>query len=180
VLIVLSFFLLPSGALIARFGGALQASELPTDTREEIWAESLHLVRRFPLFGCGFGAFESAFMRHQVTAPMTTVNYAHNDYLQLLAELGLTGFVPLIGLAILLYKLAIQRLRSAADDYERHFYVACIGAMTAMTLHSFVDFNLYMPANAIVLSWISAMATGPNPVIWTVEPPRKAGMRNFS
>lgn len=35
------------------------------------------------------------------------------------------------------------------------------GAVAAMGAHSLVDFNLYIPANALVLAWILGMATAP-------------------
>ncbi len=44
--------------------------------------------------------------------------------------------------------------------------------MTAILIHSLVDFNLYIPANAMVLAWVGGMATSPamlrSPAVWKV------------
>jgi hypothetical protein len=41
--------------------------------------------------------------------------------------------------------------------------IACIGAFAAIGLHSMVDFNLYIPANAMLLAWISGVAAAVTP-----------------
>jgi hypothetical protein len=38
--------------------------------------------------------------------------------------------------------------------------VAGAGALAAILLHSLVDFNLYIPANAMLLAWIAGMVVG--------------------
>ncbi len=42
--------------------------------------------------GTGLGGFESAFLKYKLAEGEFIVDYAHNDYLQGLAELGIVGF----------------------------------------------------------------------------------------
>jgi O-antigen ligase len=154
------FVFLPSDALIARF--AASAQDMTAEGRTELWRESLALVRTFPVFGCGLGGYEQAFLRHKVSVPMVRDDYAHNDYLQYLIELGAAGFA--IGV-VLMGSIAARAWRASAgsgDPRDRWLGIGCIGAFAAIGLHSFVDFNLYIPANALLLAWISgvALATG--------------------
>ena len=37
--------------------------------------------------------------------------------------------------------------------------LACAGSLSAILLHSTADFNLYIPANAMVVAWVAAIAT---------------------
>jgi hypothetical protein len=37
----------------------------------------------------------------------------------------------------------------------RYSAVACTGALAAILLYSLADFNLYIPANAMLLEWIA-------------------------
>lgn len=107
------------------------------------------MIREHLVTGVGMGGYETAFLRFRNVAPMNTVDYAHNDYLQYLAELGLVGFLLALGvLGRCLYRMGL--------GLERSRLVAA-----AMGVHSLFDFNLYIPANALVLAWILGMATAP-------------------
>ena len=46
------------------------------------------------------------------------------------------------------------------DPGARYFAVACAGALAAILVHSLADFNLYIPANAMLLAWIAGMTAG--------------------
>jgi O-antigen ligase len=119
------------------------------------------LVRAFPLTGCGLGTFESAFLRYKHVAPMFIVDYAHNDYLQTLAELGIVGFA--LGLA-LVWRILTRVVRLALFHQESpgwELALGLAGAIAALLLHSLTDFNLYIPANALTLAWLCGLAAGP-------------------
>jgi len=147
--------LLPSTAFIQRFDSPAGPGEVAANARVGIWRDTLHLIGAFPLAGCGFGAFQSAYMHYQTTVPTMTVNFAHNDYLQLMAELGVPGFLALAAAAVLILRELFRRLAPAVDPY---FAAACLGALAAIALHSLADFNLYKPANAVVVAWIAGLA----------------------
>lgn len=157
--VLLGFVFLPTDPLIARFADLAKTEDISADTRAQIWRDTANLVRAFPVIGCGLGAYESAFLRYKTVAPGYTVDYAHNDYLQVLAEMGIIGFV--IGLILVLRVLysAIYGAIYAGLPDDRLFSIACIGSLTAILLHSFVDFNLYVPANAFAIAWIAGMAS---------------------
>jgi O-antigen ligase len=140
------FVYLPPDQLVSRFAQLAATDEISADTRVAVWRETLALVRAYPVFGCGLGGFETAFLKHKSVAPMNTVDYAHNDYLQGLAELGVVGF----GLCLI---LAVVILREAWRK------PAVVAALAAIALHSLVDFNLYIPANAMTLAWAAGLAT---------------------
>jgi len=158
VAVVLGFLFLPTDALVARFADLAKTDDISADDRARIWRDAIGLVKAFPLFGCGLGGFESAFLRYKTVAPMFTVDYAHNDYLQLLAELGVFGFLAGIVLALRVLLAALGRAVETRSVDERFLMIACTGSLTAILLHSLVDFNLYVPANAMVLAWVSGIA----------------------
>lgn len=142
------FIYLPTDALLSRF----ETAGLSYEGRAVVWRESLPLLAAYPVFGTGLGGFESAFYPYKINSPLLTDDYVHNDYLQAAIETGLVGTVIL---AALFFGIVRQALRSAAlrDPLD----VACLAALTAIGLHSLVDFNLYIPANALVLAWIAAL-----------------------
>jgi len=156
VLVLAAFIFLPPDQLIARFGDLAATDDISGDTRVQIWKESLHLIAAFPLFGCGLGGYHSAFLKYKQVAPTQTVDFAHNDYLQSLAELGALGFA--IAAALILAVLAKARRAATAHTHPQGqaLAIACLAALAAILLHSLADFNLYIPANAMLLTWIAA------------------------
>lgn len=156
-ILVLAFVLLSPGQAFQRFTSLGVGTEGNGD-RPQLWRETLRMIPAYPLFGCGLGGYESAFLRFKVSNPMYTDDYAHNDYLQILAEAGVIGFLisaVLIGTALI---CAVRRSFQHDIASARWLALACTGAITAILIHSAADFNLYVPANALVLSWIVGIA----------------------
>jgi O-antigen ligase len=166
LVVAAAFVFLPTDQLIARFAFLAVSEDISSDERARIWSETWRLIAERPLVGCGLGGYESAFYRYKTVAPLATVDFAHNDYLQILAEFGALGVILL---AALLFR-ALARVYRAALDPGAHRYlaIACGGAFTAILFHSVVDFNLYIPANAFALAWIAGIAEalpGPSPAL---------------
>ena len=159
-LLLTGFLFLPPDKLILRFAQIASVEGLTAEGRIKLWAETIPLIKAYPVFGCGLGGYETAFSRFKVSGVLVTDDFAHNDYLQLLAELGLVGFAVGATLAFSAVRMAVRRAVSCADPGTRCFAVACAGALAAILLHSLVDFNLYIPANAMLLAWIAGMVVG--------------------
>jgi O-antigen ligase len=141
------FLYLPPDPFFQRFAGASEEQLSTLGGRMLFLKQAPPLIEKYAAFGSGLGGFESAFYRIKDILPGYTVDYAHNDYVQALVELGLAGFV-------IVALLIGGALRSAI----RAEHIACVGAISAILLHSFFDFNLYIPANAMVLAWVAGLA----------------------
>lgn len=166
-----AFVFLPPDPLIIRFATMAEFGGISKEERFEIWRETQDLIREYPAFGCGLGAYESAFEKHQRVAPLYWVSHAHNDYLQLLAELGWVGIVPAAWLALAITLQAARALSADRTIEERLLGAAALGAIAAIAAHSLVDFNLYIPVNAAAVAWIAGMAAGigQQPLKWIVR-----------
>jgi O-antigen ligase len=159
-LVLAGFVFLPPDKLILRFAQLVSTDGLTADGRTGLWAETIPSIRAYPFFGCGLGGYETAFMRFKVSGPLVTDDFAHNDYLQLLAEFGVVGFAIGATLAFSVVRIAVRRAVRSTDPGARYFAVAGAGALAAILLHSLADFNLYIPANAMLLAWIAGMTAG--------------------
>jgi O-antigen ligase len=143
------FYLTPL-VLVQRLADHTSTGRIP------IWEDTLHLIAAYPLVGCGLGGYESAILQFKTTALLNDLDYAHNDYLQYLAEMGLAGFLIA---ATLFVGLLVRAMRAAGGaSGARCLAVGCAGAFAAILTHSMTDFNLYVPANAMVLAWIAGIA----------------------
>ena len=154
---LLAFVFLPSDQLVGTFGETLApASDL--ENRWPIWVDTLHLIRAYPLFGSGLGTYNSVFTKFKTGAPAVGFVHAHNDYLEFAAELGAFGFLILAAILSAVFWSALRAATRGPDRHTRCLGLASAGALTAIALHSLVDFNMYVRANAMVLAWICGIA----------------------
>jgi O-antigen ligase len=160
VLVLLALVFLAPVQMIMRFAELSSSGNLTPDGHLSLWRETGSLIAAYPVFGCGLGGYEAAMNSYKVTSPLLRYDFAHNDYLQLLAELGVVGFALLaalaVGIVIKTLHLAVNRERGD----HRYVALACLGSFSAIALHSMTDFNLYIQANAMELAWIGGLAAG--------------------
>ncbi len=146
VLGALALVWLQSPQLVNRFGGDLR---LTPYSRPSIWRDTLAMARDFPVFGIGLGDFEFLFPHYQPPGTHTYFDQAHNDYLQLLVETGSLGALCFAWFFFRLFVLVRRRLWVAAPD-RALLALGLVTAVATLLLHSFTDFNLHIPANAIL------------------------------
>ena len=133
-------------------------AEVKFAERLMLWKDSIKIIRDFPVFGVGLGCWPEIFPKYR-SAPWSFDFFreSHNDYLELASETGLVGFALLASLGIAIavrIRSAIGRLRSDVAPV----YYSLIGAVIGLSVHELVDFSLHIPANAIYLTIIVAMA----------------------
>jgi O-antigen ligase len=99
----------------------------------------------------------------KTAAPVNTVDFAHNDYLQMTAELGIPGVLLLAALVVMVVGRTLTVVFRAPKS--PHWYLACglLGSFCAIAVHSLADFNLYVPANALAFAWLAGLSTALSP-----------------
>jgi|GEM_PF-604118 len=138
-------------------------------TLESLWREArpkfygltLRLIADYLLFGTGAGTYIYAYTPYEEEDLGGILHHAHNDYLETLAEMGILGGGAIICSAFMALAILFWRwLRLAEHDYfGRGVGLGLIGGIVAILIHSFSDFNLRLPANALyfisfyVLAW---------------------------
>lgn len=131
---------------------------LPTEDRDEIARRSFVLAKDYFPVGAGAGSFYTVFDGYANSLIIGFVEYAHNDYLQVLAEMGIIGFTC-TGLIVLLATVqTLTALRRRNDSLMRGTAFGVGLALCWMLIHSTVDFNMQIPANAMTMSAILALA----------------------
>ena len=144
--------------LIERFS-SLQSLEVTVGKRASMRADTWRIFLDHPWTGTGLGTLQLVFPRYETLYDGRIVNHTHNDYLEGLAETGLAGGLCCVWfLGVLLFD-ALRRLSQPmgafASTVQLSGLVACLGFLT----HSLVDFNLHIPANALLFFLMANLAT---------------------
>jgi O-antigen ligase len=146
--------------------------EITAGLRLDIDRDLLKMFPHRPFLGWGLGTFEYVYPQFRSFYTSYHIDEAHNDYLQLLIELGSAGFIAVIWFLWLVYRIGSKKLRNWPTDVDGAVALAGILGITGILVHSLVDFNLQVPANAAlfyVLCTISAM----EPRFDSFRPPRR-------
>jgi O-antigen ligase len=143
---------------IERFS-TLHAGDITLSRRSMMVRGAVHVFLSHPLAGCGLGSLVAAYPRFETVYDGLVVDHVHNDYMELLAEMGLLG--ALCGCAFLwiLFRDARKCLSAEQGHFSRAIHVAAITALCGLLLHSLVDFNLHIPSNVLLFLLQAHLAT---------------------
>lgn len=127
------------------------------DGRWKIFDATVQAIGEFFPLGSGAGTFVDVLRRfHPVDFPGVTINRAHNDYLEWLLEFGLLAAL-LIAAWLVFYFRQWGRVWTRGDWTPFRFVQAGAGiGLLLMMLHTLVDFNLRIPANAVFAALLAA------------------------
>jgi O-antigen ligase len=142
-------------ALQERFGVNWQTM---AQGRLMVWKESFAAIRDRPLLGSGLGAFGILYPRYRTTPSSLNWTEAHNDYLQVLFETGIVGLALTIWFVVSLARAALPRLLDTRDPDFGVTLGAALGIF-GMLVHSLFDFNMQIPANAMLFFLLCALLT---------------------
>ena len=88
---------------------------------------------------------------------------AHNDYLHFISEVGLILVAIIIWMIIALYRKGFRNLQNPSR-LVRGITLGSLSGITAILVHSAADFNLHIPANAILFTILAALVLSPLPI----------------
>ena len=131
---------------------------LDPDMRLKITKDCLRMFSHRPVLGWGLGTFPTVYPGYRSFYTNLFVNEAHNDYAQLLVETGLLGFGLMMWFLIRLYKYGLPTSRRWEFKWDGAVSLAALLGCTGLLLHSFVDFNLQIPANAAMFYVLCGLA----------------------
>src|ERR1035437_7378944 len=152
VLILALLIFLGKGPVLGRLG------DLSPGMRLDITKDSLRMFSKRPVWGWGLGTFPTVYPSYRSFYTNLFVNEAHNDYAQLLVETGLLGFGLMLWFLVRLYRYGLPTSRRWEFQWDGAVSLAALLGCTGILFHSFVDFNLQIPANAALFYVLCGLA----------------------
>ncbi len=153
-------FIQRTPALSARTANTFNADQ----GRIDLWHAAIEQWRLNPLFGTGSGTY--LFYGRLFRAPALQLDpvVVHNDYLHLLCEYGLIGTLLFAVFLVVhlrsgwqtFFSFGFKRVQSGAllQSNRVALSIAALCSFAAYAVHSLVDFNMHIPANALLVAFI--------------------------
>ncbi|MFT4752545.1 MAG: putative inorganic carbon (HCO3(-)) transporter [Salibacteraceae bacterium] len=120
------------------------------------WVCAFRMFKDRPLQGYGPGTYQFVYDRFQTTEFMTRISTntgnngnAHSEYLMVLSESGLPGFLILIGWVISSYYFAVTSYFASSSKQNKQLLLSIIIGLTTFYTHGI--FNSFIDSNKMAL-----------------------------
>lgn len=149
-----------------KFGLRFAVDRLAHDMRGDLWDSAWRMWQDRPWFGVGPGHFDHRFRQYRPDAVQIRPDRVHNDYLNTLTDLGVVGAALLVATMIATVAAVVRmwpHVCRAKKDFGNPltnkfaFVLGASAGLLALAIHSAVDFNLHIPANALVATVLLAL-----------------------
>jgi len=144
----------------------MQGSSLRT--RLLIWNSTIDMIKDRPLFGSGLGTFPLYYLEYQADFLQRNPSYlnfsgkageAHNEYLQLWAEMGIIGLLSFLLIIIIFYKTNLNLIKKIGTINGKIIIVGLISGVTVTLIHSIFSFPFHIPAIGAAFWFIIGITT---------------------
>ncbi|OGW83750.1 MAG: hypothetical protein A3C47_01625 [Omnitrophica bacterium RIFCSPHIGHO2_02_FULL_51_18] len=126
-------------------------------SRLRIWQAAIGLISQNFWLGTGPGTFGDAVLFFKAEPFHGRPVHAHNDYLELMADGGIFVFLAFL---VLFFAVMRKGWRLFHETEKRSKLGLAAGVLTsgmALAIHSTVDFNFHVPANAVYFTAVAAL-----------------------
>jgi len=161
--LIVGLMVLASSPVVERVRTVMQKGEEASfHSRVVAWRGIVEMIGDYPLLGTGPGTFATIFTRYQPPGFSKRFINGHNDYLHFISEAGLPLIPIIIWMIVAFYRRGFRKMKNPSR-LVRGLSLGAMTGITAILFHSFVDFNLHIPANALLFSVLAALVVAPSP-----------------
>lgn len=161
---------------LSRLVGSVNTED-PTTGRAHFWSVTTDIIKTHPVIGTGLGAFGVVYTGYDSRNGRYRLEQAHNDYLQVLSDGGIVGGALGLFFIVALFRMGFAR-RESGDEFRRGVATGALAGCFAVLVHSFFDFTLHTPSNALLFLVLAALATVNGRVEDVQSRPRKRRRRS--
>jgi O-antigen ligase len=111
--------------------------------RINIWQDAIAIWQRSPYMGVGAGNFQFFDLAYGTDV----VGVAHNQFLSVLAEMGVQGLICLLLTIIMMGRVALKRFNTAISPLGKGLALAYLGYFTALLFATFFT-DSFIPSTA--------------------------------
>lgn len=128
------------------------------------WADTMNIIRDFPVAGSGLDTYGIAMIVYQTGSRQLQFQETHNDYLQLASEGGLLVGIPiLVAICVFMRDVRWRFVEAPKDGTTYWLRVGATIGLVSIALQSVLEFSLQMPGNAALFVVLAAIALHQSP-----------------
>jgi O-antigen ligase len=136
-----------------------ESLDVTVGKRASMRHDTFRIFLDHPALGTGLGTFQMVFPPYESNYDARIVNHAHNDYLEVLAETGLAGGICCLWFLAILFIESVKGLKDLGGSFGAALNLSGLVGCCGLLVHSLVDFNLHIPANALLFFVSAHLAT---------------------
>jgi hypothetical protein len=164
------FYMYPKSVfVVSRTHDTLIEGKVNDQVRLDVWESAVRMWQQDPWWGVGPAHFDYRFRSFRPALVQIRPEYTHNDYLNTLADWGLAGGLIVVSALVLLawgvaktwghVGKSLGELGGRQSSNKFAFVLGASLGLVALLCHSLVDFNMHIPANAILAVTLMALLT---------------------
>jgi putative inorganic carbon (HCO3(-)) transporter len=157
-MIIIDLFIISAWFGLDKLATRIEQTHISEEVRLDVNANAWPWVENHWLSGSGAGSFGSQFPAYRTADISPFFDFAHNDYLQILGEYGVIGAVFFVLVVLSSLWAAITAQRQRQNQVLRGMAFAAMMGITSLMIHASVDFNHYIPANAMLFILLCGFA----------------------
>jgi O-antigen ligase len=138
---------------------SLQSLEVTVGKRAAMRHDTWRIFLDHPWTGTGLGTLPIVYPAYESLYDAKFVNHAHNDYFEALADTGIFGGLCCAAFLGLLFFASLHALLLVDRPFAASLHLSGLLGCSGFLVHSFVDFNLHIPANALLFFLIAHLST---------------------
>jgi O-antigen ligase len=146
------------GQILERLS-SVQLLEVTAGKRASMRGDTWRIFLDHPFLGTGLGTLQIVYPPYETLYDGKIVNHTHNDYLEALAETGIAGSICCAWFIGVFLAESLKRLRQLNNSFAGALQLSGLVACSGFLVHSFVDFNLHIPANVLLFFLMAHLAT---------------------
>jgi len=126
--------------------------------RHKIWIGSLAMAKANPITGTGIGTFVWGMPAYRPKGLQVRADYAHNDYLHMMAEMGVLALPLMIWMIYVVIVTGFRGRKRVRQDKSNGLgltngvLLGCAVGILSLSLHALVDFNFHIMANMLLVA----------------------------
>lgn len=129
------------------------------DDRISIYRNAVNMIRHHPFIGVGVNTFSKNYIKYKLPEPENAMTadslYAHNHFLHMAGEIGLTGLGIFLWFLVRVFRKGARILKNTTDDYTRVVAISLIACLIAFLVNGLTETSLYYARVAMIFWYLA-------------------------